>query len=57
MNATFLLDRTARELRDPDGRCFDTSTRTWTAVPSGAPDARAAVEAVALAVLGVTPGP
>lgn len=48
MTATFLLDRTARELRDADGRCFDTSTRTWTATPSGAPgDAVETIDAVA----------
>lgn len=37
MSATFELDRTARELRDATGRCFDTLTRGWTAVPSGKP--------------------
>jgi uncharacterized protein (TIGR00725 family) len=47
MNATFLLDRTARELRDANGRCFDTATRTWTAMPSGAPgDAVETIDAV-----------
>jgi len=35
MTATFLLDRTARELHDASGRCFDTLTRTWTGTPSG----------------------
>ena len=37
MNATFKLDRTARELCDATGRCFDTLTRGWTAAPSGEP--------------------
>lgn len=37
MNATFDLDRTAHELRDVQGRCFDTLTRNWTAAPSGEP--------------------
>ncbi len=35
MNTAFLLDRTARELRDASGRCFDTSKRAWTAAPTG----------------------
>jgi uncharacterized protein (TIGR00725 family) len=48
MNATFLLDRTARELRDADGRCFDTSNRGWAAKPSGMPgDAVETIDAVA----------
>lgn len=48
MNTTFLLDRTARELRDVDGRCFDTMTRTWTAKPSGERgDAVETIDAVA----------
>jgi uncharacterized protein (TIGR00725 family) len=48
MNPTFLLDRTARELRDVDGRCFDAMTRTWTAKPSGEPgDAVETIDAVA----------
>lgn len=48
MNATFLLDRTARELRDVNGRCFDTLTRTWTAMPSGeAGDTVETIDAVA----------
>lgn len=48
MNATFLLDRTAREICDANGRCFDPLTRAWTAMPSGARgDAVETIDAVA----------
>jgi uncharacterized protein (TIGR00725 family) len=50
MNATFELDRGARELYDAQGRRFDLVTRTWTFVRSAEKaDACEAVDAIAAA--------
>jgi uncharacterized protein (TIGR00725 family) len=48
MNPTFVLDRTARELRNGTGHCFDPLTRTWTAATTGeAGDTVETIDAVA----------